>query len=49
MLAATGGADAGVDSFAGVVVVSFVVSDDELPVGEELLELGGVLMLGAGG
>lgn len=40
VLAATGGDDAGADSFVGAVVVSFVVSDDELPVGEELLELG---------
>lgn len=45
MLAATGGDDAGVDSFAGAVVVSFVVSDDELPVGEELLELGAASLL----
>lgn len=40
MLAATDGDDAGVDSFAGGVVVSFAVSDDELPVGKELRELG---------
>ena len=45
VLAATGGADAGVDSFAGIVVVSFAVSDDELPVGEELLELGAASLL----
>ena len=45
VLAATGGADAGVDSFAGIVVVSFAVSDDELPVGEDLLELGAASLL----
>lgn len=45
VLAATGGADAGVDSFAGIVVVSSVFSDDELPVGEELLELGAASLL----
>lgn len=45
MLAATGGVVAGVDPFAGVVVVSFVVSDDALPVGEELLELGAASLL----
>lgn len=40
MLAATDGDDAGVDSFAGGVVVSFADSEDELLAEEELLEAG---------
>lgn len=39
-MAATGGDDVGVDSFAGVVVVSFADSEDELFAEEELLEAG---------
>ena len=45
MLAVTDGDDVGVDFFDGVVIVSFVVSDDEMPVGEELLELGETSLL----